>query len=524
MTVSWRAGRVRFRQLLVIVPLLALCVVLQRWACSGAYHRPDHAQPISDGSSTSTPTAPTAVESPQELSNRTAATLPASSATQDPEAIQYFCRIVDLNSRPVPEVDVQIVDGSGRISSRARSDRDGLIQVPVERVYLGHRSMAHFRAESAQWTTRLWWPEPGHDAAELAQVVEIEPLSTLLIELRIPSGDPVPGHTVRCVVEAGDLLSDLRLPGFTRISIPNGSTPDPLTGEPRAIVGGLKPQEWSGQSDSRGNALLIGVPSEIPLQILVETASAQLAARTVIALARGTPSEAIRITVPLLGSVRGQAVTGKVVPVAETDWVAVPARTSATHLLLSNSGPVQAQTRSNLAGEFRLDALPAGDYFVAPRLRSNGPWKGSYLSSVGIRVTVRGGETADLGLIVWDFHARIHGQVLSAQGESIAGARVFLRVADGQDSWSVASDSQGRFEFGPVPAGSFQVQALCAQGSSSLSCEGDSQSATGVTLVLEERGQLQVRSSADSGGQNTDPCLRARGESAIGPTMALPWR
>jgi hypothetical protein len=78
---------------------------------------------------------------------------------------------------------------------------------------------------------------------------------------------------------------------------------------------------------------------------------------------------------------------------------------------------------------------------------------------------------------------------------------VFLRVADGQESWSVASDSQGRFEFRPVPAGSFQVQALCAQGSSSLSCEGDGRSATGVTLVLEERGQLQVRSSADYGGK-----------------------
>jgi hypothetical protein len=48
-----------------------------------------------------------------------------------------------------------------------------------------------------------------------------------------------------------------------------------------------------------------------------------------------------------------------------------------------------------------LDALPAGDYFVAPRLRSNDPWKGSHLSSVGAKVTVRGGETADLGLIVW---------------------------------------------------------------------------------------------------------------------------
>ncbi len=495
----------RLRQVLVVALLLGLCVLLQRWACSGERHEADHAQPKTDGLSASTPTAPAAVESPQELSNRAAATFPTSPAPQDPQTVQYFCRIVDLSSRTVPEVDVQIVDGSGKISSRARSDRDGLIQVPVERVYLGHRSMAHFRAESAQWTTRLWWSEPGHDAAEHAQVVEIEPLSTLLIELRTPSGDPVPGHIVRCVVEAGDLLSDLRLPGFTRVAIPNGSTPDSLTGEPRAIVGGLKPQEWSGQSDSHGNALLRGVPSEIPLQILVETASAQLAARSVIALARGTPSEAIRITVPPFGSVCGPGVAGKDMPVAERDWVAVLARTSAPHTVLSNSGPVQAHTRSNLAGEFRLDGLPAGDYFVAPRLRSNDPWKGSYLSSVGTRVTVRAGETSDLGLIVWDVHARIHGQVLSAQGDSIAAARVFLRVADGQDSWSVASDPQGRFEFGPVPAGSFQVQAMFAQGSSSLNCESDGRSPTSVTLVLEERGQLHFRSSADS--VDTTPIL-----------------
>jgi hypothetical protein len=116
--------------------------------------------------------------------------------------------------------------------------------------------------------------------------------------------------------------------------------------------------------------------------------------------------------------------------------------------------------------------------------------------------------------------ARILGQ-LAAAGESVAGAALWLRSADGAQGREIRSSADGRFAFDDLPAGTYDLEAV--SGLSQVR-RGAIQVAEGQTLdlgrlELEPAGSLRVRLIPPPGQSAAG--LRLRLDDALGGPALL---
>ncbi|MDC0723651.1 sigma-70 family RNA polymerase sigma factor [Nannocystis bainbridge] len=257
-----------------------------------------------------------------------------------------------------------------------------------------------------------------------------------------------PGQTIR-----GTVVTTTRGP-FTAMTV---------TASPQADPSRANAQSTSGraQADSAGRFEVTGLlPGRYSMRVYGGDPP-QLLAGPEVEVREGHDLDDIRIELPAAGEVRGE--------VRDFHGRAIPG----ARVLLR--GPTHAQTTSLDDGSFRLSGIAPGAYQASVNksyqpLRMHGANDGEQP-----RVAVEAGETAVLDLVVEAPDGRISGRVVD--GDAAALDDVFVEVLREPESgppgaalrdmrWSMdrglrprMTDSEGRFEFGELPEGTYALVA-----------------------------------------------------------------
>jgi hypothetical protein len=172
-------------------------------------------------------------------------------------------------------------------------------------------------------------------------------------------------------------------------------------------------------------------------------------------------------------------------------------------------------TRTNDDGEYRLYGLPAGDYLVrvvvpssygageapAPGTRPVPGYAQVFYPATSdpavaqVVLVAPGEERPDIDIsVVNSSSVTVSGRVLSAAGQPLANARVVM-TPDGPFGYGTTTDSDGRFAFGGVPAGSFTLWARTLPA--------------GVGPAIDDRGPAEwgTTSIAAAGADVTDVAI-----------------
>jgi hypothetical protein len=135
------------------------------------------------------------------------------------------------------------------------------------------------------------------------------------------------------------------------------------------------------------------------------------------------------------------------------------------NILVSINGPKKVQRRTDAKGEFRVDGLPAGEYYLELKLPKNLQISAnSPLMPVDVvKILDRGCAGAKYYL---DFEGEISGRVLDAKGQGVAGLDVTLVSADYKFKgindtaplldWTV-SRQDGRYVLDGIPPGRYRL-------------------------------------------------------------------
>jgi hypothetical protein len=173
----------------------------------------------------------------------------------------------------------------------------------------------------------------------------------------------------------------------------------------------------------------------------------------------------------------GEPVTGVEIRVERFEWG--PAGRALTTFALGLLAPLRLET--NDLGEFRVFALPPGDYVVSGRLRGFGapltPGPGGDDVAEGFLPTYYPGTSEipeaqtvrvdPAQVVATDFAlvpgrmGRVSGSVTRASGRSPAGLHVYLRVTTGNSSGRLdggAVSADGSFGVGNVPPGAYELE------------------------------------------------------------------
>lgn len=422
---------------------------------------------------------------------------PSASVAGD-RLVAYYCRVENPAGDPIRDVDASFGDCEAQSREHARSDFDGLVKFELSTALLQYRCLGHIRFDRSGWAPVFVQPEPRHGEPSSPQHVVMSQGGTLQVSVVLGPDVPATGYTVRVVAGGGDMLHAVDQPGFLRMTVANGVTEDPVTGEGRPIVAGLQPLQWVQPCDPGGLARFESLPCDTPLEVIVIGPSGQWCATRSIAVIEQGEAVALRIEIPGLGSVHGVLRLAGGQAVADCPMIAFRPNTEAVTAFVAGRQASIARTRTKQDGSFEIPALVAGEYFVGPRLPESDPRRGTAIPACASRVTVRAGESTDMGTLVPGSAAFLRGTVVNEAGAAVAGASLLLTVAGERAYLEAQSDLDGAFDFGPVPGGKYSLSATGPAGAAFENLALDGQTSIACTLVLEPRGSVHAVISPDA--------------------------
>jgi hypothetical protein len=369
------------------------------------------------------------------------------------------------------------------------TDLEGFVQFDVEAVReefsaLDGRELRELwgfalRVDAAGYASSIVRLESGHATRESAQVVSLQRESALLFVLMAANGDPLVGASVRVSGKAlgstGDWLSDAKRERVVSMQL------DPLLGTMR-LAGGLGAQDWHAMSDASGLANVRGLPSEIPLSVVISgfgfTHEVEL-----------TPSKlflgedrVVEWRCPASGKVQGRLVAWEGLDLSRfhVALVAAGTRTTPTAFLEENE-PLLSQSKARADGTFEFEGVPLGEYYcgLVPNRHPAGLAPAQRLALTAVAPDTAVTLTLDRG-------AAIDGSVAGvADSRETITLELHRDGVPGGIELRCSSSTGFRFHAEPLPPGTYTIRGRGNMGSVVVPIEAT----TGefVTVSVEHR-------------------------------------
>jgi hypothetical protein len=417
-----------------------------------------------------------ATETAPDLQPQDAQVLPGRPG-RDPESAQHLVRQGGLRrgrdqaARHVPQELRR--QGLRRARHQAGdvkvTDVEGFVQFDVEAVRgefsaLDGRELRELwglalRVDAAGCASSIVRLESGHATRESARVVSLQRESALLFVLMAANGDPLVGAEVRVSGKAldssGDWLTDLKRERVFSMQL------DPLLGTMRH-VGGSGAHDWQATSDESGLAHVRGLPSEIPLSVVISgfgfTHEVEL-----------TPSKlflgedrVVEWRCPASGKVQGRLVAWEGLDLSRfhVALVAAGTRTTPTAFLEENE-PLLSQSKARADGTFEFEGVALGQYYCG-LVTARHP--AGLAPAQRLALTAVAPETAVT--LTLDRGAAIDGLVAGvADSRETITLELHRDGVPGGIELRCSSSTGFRFHAEPLPAGTYTIRGRGNMGS-----------------------------------------------------------
>lgn len=349
------------------------------------------------------------------------------------------------------------------------TDVEGFVQFDVEAVRgefsaLDGRELRELwglalRVDAAGCASSIVRLESGHATRESARVVSLQRESALLFVLMAANGDPLVGAEVRVSGKAldssGDWLTDLKRERVFSMQL------DPLLGTMRH-VGGSGAHDWQATSDESGLAHVRGLPSEIPLSVVISgfgfTHEVEL-----------TPSKlflgedrVVEWRCPASGKVQGRLVAWEGLDLSRfhVALVAAGTRTTPTAFLEENE-PLLSQSKARADGTFEFEGVALGQYYCG-LVTARHP--AGLAPAQRLALTAVAPETAVT--LTLDRGAAIDGLVAGvADSRETITLELHRDGVPGGIELRCSSSTGFRFHAEPLPAGTYTIRGRGNMGS-----------------------------------------------------------
>ncbi|MBK7645089.1 MAG: carboxypeptidase regulatory-like domain-containing protein [Planctomycetes bacterium] len=351
-----------------------------------------------------------------------------------PVLTALFVRVLDgATQRPCADATVSVQRDS------TDCDAQGLAELR----YLGE-APPPLNACAPGYVARSVNPDHGHDSRANPFVIELERGGTLVARI-----EPVP--------KSG-------FPGLRVTVAPERS--DSGGGSESFFQGGVSRRTLHGELafgffDATGTVTLDGLKPGLPLELSVtDRRVTLLESPETIVLASGERRE-VHLRLDETCELSGLAHDARGAPIADLGIWLLPAGDPPQRLLQETQNTsVVATTRSLEDGSFRFSDVRTGTWLVGPEPQRRPAASNIATRAVVVEVSAHTREQrVDLEVVPGLFLA---GVVLDARGDPASG--VFVKAHEGDCGAVALTRAEGRFEIGPLPAGSYEVVA-CRPGS-----------------------------------------------------------
>jgi len=402
--------------------------------------------------------------------------------------IAMYVRIVDRASGAA--IADATIERSAEEGEPLTSDADGLCSLEFRlstarklEFEIPKRLPAGFcRVSAAGYGPAEFQECEGHESADKALELALERAASLSVALLHRPDSSAGALEVRATLQAFELV---------RNAVDLGTID-------------MQTLEFKAPCDAAGNALLEGLPPDVPLKLRVYQGP-ELVRAPAEAL-RLEPGERRVLEIDLGSACRlsGSVVDSGGAAVAGLElWLAPKGQYPSARFNSWEEKEVVSKTRSDASGRFDLGEVPAGRYRLGPAGRNPDPRATGVEASVAtlnLEVVIGPDERSkgvllrvDRGLYVRGFVLRPDGTPLSGRGQVRAGTRLGY-------SQSCFTQEDGSFTVGPLVAGRYSVQANGGDGfAESPEVEADA-GAQGVALTLREGAELSGRVVESAGG------------------------
>ena len=337
--------------------------------------------------------------------------------------------------------------------------------------------------------------ELGHDTPDRALVVRMRRAATLEV-LVLERGSAVPNATVELTTSSYQLQQDTNSLHFY------------FKDDPR----------WSKLTDANGRAGLGDLPPHVPLTLSVSAPGRQ--PRVEAEPVTLDPGEHRSLTIAV-GS--GASIVGRIEdtagrPVSRVEVWRVTAELSMPKLLESYEKPVAAVVADE-QGRFRFDDVATGLWHVGPRPTERGDGQAAdAIAGLAQLVQIDPSSREVVVVVRVDRGLYMKGRVLDPSGAPAVDCDVSAHVDSAWVYVHAQTDASGRFTLGPLPAGSYALEAggfgmgHHAKSESVQAVAGDS----AIELRLRSGGEIRGR-VVDATGKprECELILAAEGEKSF---------
>jgi hypothetical protein len=225
------------------------------------------------------------------------------------------------------------------------------------------------------------------------------------------------------------------------------------TGDPR----------WTAQADAGGRAEVVDLPPRVPLELSVRAGATIRTEGERLTLDPGEHRK-VEIALGSGASIVGRVETSAGAPLASCPMWLVASDGSQARLLRDYETPI-ATTTADAQGRFHFDDVAAGAWLVGPKpesRRRGEPKTDDAFAPLAQRVVIDASSRQVEVVVRVDIGLYLSGTVLDPTGTPVA--RMNVSASSAGTRVNENADQDGRFKLGPVPAGSYTLEAGSMRG------------------------------------------------------------
>lgn len=397
-------------------------------------------------------------------------------------------RVLDAASRrPLAGVRVWPGHDPGTAVVTGADGRYRLAAPPEDRFWV--------QAEAAGYLPESGWVQRPAAAAGRAPTLALVAAASVAGQVVDPAGKPVSGAEIEA---------------FEVPARPHGFHPDPA--DARAVT------------DAGGRFTIAGLHPDGAFEVTAARKGFLPAQEMLAGLRRAGERPRLRL---VLEPSRSGA--GKVVDLEERPLPGVEVRLSSSGRPAREPGRTMPAAVTDAEGWFRVDDLPGRELDLEARKRGFSP-------RVVRRLPVPPGQgPADLGTLVLQPGAAVHGRVIDAAGRAVAGASVWVAAEEGgpppkasqiaQGKPAAATDRAGKFEVADLEAGRRIHLAAGRTGYVMAAVRGiEVPARQPVTLVLEPAARVTGEVATERGEPVPGAAVSLAGRTLPAGTVGIPFR
>ncbi len=244
----------------------------------------------------------------------------------------------------------------------------------------------------------------------------------------------------------------------------------------------------SGETDADGRTTLAALVPRLPLRLSTSASGWPKREEPEPLVFEPGERRSIEIVLGSGANLAGALLDEKGAPIPDRAMWLVAPEGPRPGMFECTATPAQ-QERTDAAGRFRFEAVPAGTWWIGPAALD--PWQADDIPPLATVVEVTN-EATDIEIVVRVARGLfLRGTVLDPSGVSAAQCAVHAFLPGGNASQSSATRTDGSFSLGPLPAGTWTIEAGDLNGLHAHSEALEVQAGqTGILLELREGGRI----------------------------------